>query len=89
MNIQCLSYNLQGDIAHSEVQDSLMCSAGRTSFSLYDLVQWKLSFAALICNDASFLIFDAVQCRIIDRSCIAPRTSYIAPASGYTMSEFT
>ena len=69
MKMQCLSYSLQGDIAHSEVQDSLMCSAGRsrrTSFSLYDLVQWKLSFAALICNDASFLIFDVVQCRIID-----------------------
>ena len=31
-------FELQDDIAHSEVQDSLMCSAGRTSFCLCDLV---------------------------------------------------
>ena len=38
MKMQCLSYSLQGDIDHSEVQDSLMYSAAGTSFRLYDLV---------------------------------------------------
>ena len=64
-----------------------MYSAGGTSFacmtllSVIDLVQCKTRFAALNCNDAYLSIEDVMQCRVIDRSCIAPRTSYVTPGA--------
>ena len=48
MKMQCLSYSLQGDIAHSEVQDSLeLPFACMTLLSMIDLVQCKTQFCCI------------------------------------------
>ena len=58
MRIFALVLELQEDIAHSEVQDSVMCSAGRTSFC--DLIINKC-VAALIHDDAEYGRCNATQ----------------------------
>ena len=72
MKMQCLSYSLQGDIAHSEVQDTLIYSAGRTFacmtlLSMIDLVQCKTQFLLRLLLVSSNLLF----CQLLFGYCMS------------------
>ena len=74
-------FELQDDIAHSEVVDSLMCSAGRIPFACYQ--QMILCYKTLVLLHCMMLIFDVMQRRIIDNDSITPGTIY--SPRGYTI----